>query len=191
MRVELASQPHHESLVELLCELHAYYNDGAAVAPEVVRSYLIEQLLAVDSPLRLVVACEERGHVIGFAAISLTYSLVEPSPEKRRQCWLKELYVRSSKRTLGVGKTLMSWVARYAVENGCSRIDWPVKASNTRGIAFYESLGATRVVERHNYRLDGVNLRALAGERDGALAPSPSIERTRPGKPSHAVRAEP
>ena len=56
----------------------------------------------------------------------------------------------------------MSWVARYAVENGCCRIDWPVKASNTRGIAFYESLGAARVLERLSYRLCEPELSRLA-----------------------------
>jgi hypothetical protein len=63
-----------------------------------VRTYLVNHLLAVDSPLRLVVASRDGEQVVGFAAISLTYSLVEPAPDKRRHCWLKELYVRSSER---------------------------------------------------------------------------------------------
>ena len=167
MRVELVSQPQYESLVDLLRELHTYYNAGSSVPHEVVRSYLVEHLLAADSPLRLVVAFQDDGQVIGFAAISLTYSLVEPTPEKRRHCWLKELYVLSSKRSLGVGRALMSWVARYAVENGCWRIDWPVKATNVRGIAFYESLGAERVADRLSYRLSEPRLSEFACERAG------------------------
>ena len=39
----------------------------------------------------------------------------------------------------------------------------PVQAANARGQAFYERLGATRVVERLSYRLAGPNLRRLAG----------------------------
>lgn len=162
MHVELASEAHHESLADLLCELHAYYNDGSILSKDLVRSYLVGTLLAPESPLKLVVAAHSDGQVDGFAAISLTYSLVEPSPEQRRQCWLKELYVRSGSRGSGVGRALMSWVARYAVDNGCCRMDWPVKESNTRGIAFYESLGAVRVVERLNYRLSGEGLNRLA-----------------------------
>jgi ribosomal protein S18 acetylase RimI-like enzyme len=163
LRVELVSPPQHESLVDLLCELHAYYNEGASVPREMVRSHLVENLLGADSPLRLVVASESEGQVVGLAAISLTYSLVEPSPEQRRHCQLKELYVRSAARSLGVGKALMSWVARYAADNGCRRIDWPVKATNARGIAFYEGLGATRVAERLSYRLSGPGFGELAG----------------------------
>jgi GNAT superfamily N-acetyltransferase len=163
--------------VDLLRELHTYYNEGSSVTREMVRSYLVEQLLAADSPLRLVVAFQDDGQVLGFAAISLTYSLVEPTPEKRRHCWLKELYVLSSKRSAGVGRALMAWVARYATENGCSRIDWPVKASNAKGIAFYESLGARQVADRLSYRLCEPRLGAFAAESGGPpadrMAPQP------------------
>lgn len=164
LRVELVREPQHDSLVDLLRELHTYYNEGSSVAREMVRSYLVEQLLGTDSPLRLVVAFRDDGRVLGFAAISLTYSLVEPAPEKRRHCWLKELYVLSSQRSAGVGRALMAWVARYATENGCSRIDWPVKADNAKGIAFYESLGARQVADRLSYRLSEPRLGAFAAE---------------------------
>jgi GNAT superfamily N-acetyltransferase len=153
MRIDLVSQPQYASLVELLCELHAYYNEGSSVPLEMVRSHLIENLLGPDSPLRLVVACDDLGEVLGFAAISLTYSLVEPSPEQRRQCQLKELFVRSSARNQGAGKAIMSWVAKYAADHGCCRIDWSVKATNAKGISFYKALGAQQVVDRLSFRL--------------------------------------
>ena len=162
MHVQLVSEPQYDSLVELLRELHTYYNEGSVVSREMVREYLVEHLLAADSPVRLVVACEDEASVVGFAAITLTYSLVEPTPDKRRHCWLKELYVSSSKRSRGAGRALMTWIARYAAENGCGRIDWPVKASNARGRAFYESLGAEQLVERLSYRLAGPSLDQLA-----------------------------
>ena len=170
MRLGPVSAQQHESLVDLLCELHAHYIQSPAVARGVVRAHLLENLLAVDSPLRLVVASRENGGVIGFAAIALLYSLVEPAADKRRQCLLKELFVRSSERGRGVGKALMEWVARYAVENGCCRIDWPVQASDDTGISFYEGLGAKRVAERLSYRLSGSSLLQLAGSEDGSLA---------------------
>lgn len=165
MRVGLVSQSQYESLVELLCELHTYYNEGSCVLPEMVRSHLISNLLGPDSPLRLVVAYEDVGRVFGFAAISLTYSLVEPTPEQRRHCQLKELYVRSSDRSRGVGKEIMSWVAQYAAENGCRRIDWPVKTTNARGIAFYKRLGAQQVIERLSFRLSEPSLSELARQK--------------------------
>ncbi len=168
MHVALLEPHQHESMVDLLGGLHAYYNEGAAVSREVVREHLLHNLLAADSPLRLVVAAREDGQALGLAAISLTYSLVEPAPEKCRQCTLKELYVRSSERSQGVGKALMAWVARHAIEHGCSRIDWPVNAANLRGIAFYESLGAERVAERLSYRLTMASIKTLESAAVGA-----------------------
>jgi len=165
MRVGLVLPPQHDSLVDLLCELHTYYNEASSVAPAMVRSYLVEDLLAPHSGLQLVVAHDELQHVAGFAAIALTYSLVEPHPDRRRHCWLKELYVRAAHRGTGVGEALMAWVAQYAVENNCCRIDWPVKASNTRGIAFYEGLGGKLLEDRLSYRLEGPALTGLATRR--------------------------
>jgi GNAT superfamily N-acetyltransferase len=162
MRVDLVSEAEHESLIDLLCELHAFYNEGTVVPREAVKEHLLENLLAAGSPHRLVVASTDEGRVVGLAAITLVYSLVDFSAEKRKHCQLKELYVRSSERSKGAGRALMSWVARYAFEKGCRRIDWPVKASNARGLSFYESLGAQRVVDRLNYRLTESGMAQLA-----------------------------
>ena len=163
MLVGLVTPPQHDSLVELLCELHAYYNDGAAIAPALVREHLLDNLLGPGSPHQLVVASGDDGRVLGLAAITLVFSLVEAAPDKCRHCQLKELYVRSGSRGQGVGEALMKWVAAHARQNGCRRMDWPVKASNARGIAFYESLGAERVEERLSYRLGPPALARLAG----------------------------
>jgi ribosomal protein S18 acetylase RimI-like enzyme len=176
MHIQLVSQTQHESLIDLLCELHAYYNHGAAPERESVREHLLENLMAPHSPHRLVVASNEDGVVLGLAAITLVYSLVEFAPDQRQHCHLKELYVSSSHRSHGVGRALMTWAARHALEHGCHRIDWPVRASNAKGIAFYESLGAERLVERLSYRLDEPRLSKLAGE--GAATYKASITST-------------
>lgn len=164
MRVEPVTEAQHESLIDLLCELHTYYNEGSVVSRELVREHLLENLLGAESPHRLVVASEDDGRVIGLAVITLVYSVVDFAADKRKHCQLKELYVGSSERSRGAGKALMLWVARHAYESGCRRIDWPVKASNARGIAFYESLGAAQVLERLSYRLTEPCLSQLAQE---------------------------
>ncbi|MDR7150904.1 GNAT superfamily N-acetyltransferase [Hydrogenophaga palleronii] len=149
-------------MIDLLADIHAYYTEGAAISREVIREHLVENLLSPSSPHQLVVCSLDHGIVIGFAAITMVYSLVDFAPEKRKHCQLKELYVRSSMRSKGAGRSLMSWVARHAAENGCHRIDWPVKASNAKGIAFYKGVGAEQVVERLSFRLSEQKLRELA-----------------------------
>lgn len=172
MNVEPASTaspaPLIDSLIELLQELHAYYNDGNTTPRDCVREHLLDNLLGPHSPHQLIVAHAGDHRVIGLAAISLVYSLVDPAVETRRQCLLKELYVRASSRSQGAGRALMVWVAAHAHAQGCGRIDWPVRASNARGIAFYESLGAQRVVERLSYRLGGPALAQLAASHSVA-----------------------
>ena len=163
MRIERISPEHYSTLVDLLCKLHSYYNPGSLMPQEAMRTHLVQHILAADSPLCLVVAVEG-GRVVGFVAALLLYSLVEAAPASRRQCQLKELYVRSSARGQRVGRKLMTWVAQYAIENGCCRIDWPVNVSNRRGIAFYEGLGAQQVADRLSYRLSGLSLKACAKE---------------------------
>lgn len=167
MHISLLAPEQYESTVDLLCELHAYYNEASTVSREVVRDHLLNNLLAGDSPLRLVVASRKDKAIAGFAAISLVYSLVDPAPERRRQCALKELFVSPSERSKGTGQAIMAWVARYALDNGCCRIDWPVKASNHRGISFYESIGAEQVMDRLSYRLSGPSMARLAHENRG------------------------
>ncbi|MFN4119735.1 GNAT family N-acetyltransferase [Acidovorax sp.] len=89
------------------------------------------------------------------------YSLVEPEPAHQRQCVLKELFVSPRHRSQGIGLALMQWVARYALDNGCGRIDWSVKSSNARGIAFYKSLGARLVGDRLSFRMVRDDIGAL------------------------------
>jgi ribosomal protein S18 acetylase RimI-like enzyme len=161
MRIDRVTAAQHESLIDLLCELYRYYNDGAEVARADVRDHLLCNLLAPHSPLRLAVAQDASGTVVGFTAVALVYSLVDPTPARRRQCMMKELFVRADSRGRGVGRALMAWVARDAAEQGCGRIDWHVKASNEAGIRFYAGLGAQRVEDRLSYRLA---LRPAAGQ---------------------------
>ena len=162
MRVGRVTPAQHESLIDLLCELHGYYNAGAVVSRDLVREHLVDNLLGAASPHRLIVASTDDNGVVGLAAITLVYSLIDPAISTRKHCQLKELYVRSSARSQGAGHALMAWVARHALDQGCCRIDWPVKASNTSGMAFYERLGAEQVVDRLSYRLAETRLRRLA-----------------------------
>lgn len=151
----------HESLVTLLIELHAFYNRPPPATPQEIQAHLLENLLQQPG-LCLPVAIDENDQVLGFAALVLMHSLVDASPADRRQCLLKELYVRSTYRGAGVGKRLMQWSADYAVRSGCGRMDWNVRASNLSGISFYNSLGGQRVEERLSYRLSRQPLERLA-----------------------------
>ena len=162
MHIDFVDASQHETLAALMHEMCTFYSEEAPVALADVRSNLHDNLLAPASPVRLVVATDAAGEAIGFAAIALFHSLVDPAPQRRGQMLLKELYVRQADQGRGVGRALMAWVARHALERGCARLDWNVSASNRQGLAFYRSLGALHVPGRLNFRLGGEYLARLA-----------------------------
>jgi GNAT superfamily N-acetyltransferase len=162
MQIAFVVPDQHEALVDLMHEMCVFYSEDAPIAREDVRSNLADNLLAPGSPLRLVVASDGQGELVGLAAIALFHSLVDPAPRRRGQLLLKELYVRQAHQGQGIGLALMAWVARHALERGCARIDWNVSASNRRALAFYRSLGSVHVAGRFSFRLGGEFLARLA-----------------------------
>ena len=166
MQVALVEASQHESLVDLLHEMSVFDNEDVSVSRDDVRTNLLDNLLGPASPVRLVVATDASGIVAGLAAVALFHSLVDPAPGRCAQLLMKELYVREAYRGHGVGKALMGWVARHALAQGCSRVDWNVSASNRPGLAFYRSLNAQHVAGRLSYRISGEYLARLAGEDD-------------------------
>ena len=163
MQIAFVDESQHETLIDLMHEMCVFYSDEAPVSRDDVRSNLLDNLLGPHSALRLVVATDADGTAAGLAALALFHSLVDPAPARRGQLLLKELYVRKARQRQGVGKALMAWVARHAIEHGCSRVDWNVSASNRPGLAFYRSLGAMHVAGRLSFRLAGEYLSRLAG----------------------------
>ena len=167
MHIAFVVPDQHEALVDLMHEMCVFYSEEAPASRDDVRSNLRENLLAPGSPVRIVVAADELGDVVGLAAIALFHSLVDPAPRRRGQLLLKELYVRRARQGEGIGRDLMSWVARHALEHGCARMDWNVSASNREGLAFYRSLGALHVAGRLSFRLAGEFMARLAtGDAD-------------------------
>jgi ribosomal protein S18 acetylase RimI-like enzyme len=159
MQIRLFSTEDTESIVDLLHDMSVHYNGSNASSREAVRSNLVKNILGPKSGVRLVVALDGL-RVAGLAAISLLY----PAPKERAQLFMKELYVHSSDRGRGVGERMMSWLARYAVDNQCVRFDWTVDESNTGALRFYNELGATHVKDKLYFRFAGAALDALAAE---------------------------
>jgi GNAT superfamily N-acetyltransferase len=59
-----------------------------------------------------------------------------------RGLFLEDLFVRQPFRNRGIGKALLSEVARSAVDEGCYGIHWEVLDWNEKAIELYKALGA-------------------------------------------------
>ena len=80
----------------------------------------------------------------------------------RRGLYLEDLFVLPAYRGRGVGRRLLSHLARIAIERRCGRMEWWVLDWNETAIRFYRSIGARPMDDWTVYRLDGDALARLA-----------------------------
>ncbi len=77
--------------------------------------------------------------------------------------YLEDLFVREEYRKQGLGREMLRYLARTAVENQCERLDWLCLDWNSPAIEFYESFGAYMLDDRRMFRMSGDKLSAFAG----------------------------
>ena len=98
-------------------------------------------------PFSYVLFAELSKHEVGFALYGFRYSSFAGQPS----IWLDDLYVDDKMRSQGAGAVLMAQLAQVAKENDCTHLAWNADARNTRGLRFYDRLGA-KVTEQHGNR---------------------------------------
>jgi len=121
---------------------------------------LLEAGLFGPRPYAEAVIAEDDGEPIGFALFFHSFSTFLARPG----LYLEDLFVLPVHRGQGVGRALLSHLARLAVERGCGRMEWAVLNWNKDAIRFYERLGARPNSEWTVYRLDGEALNAVGRE---------------------------
>ena len=118
-----------------------------------------------ETPAAEVVIAEVDGTPAGFALFFHNFSTFLG----RRGLYLEDLFVRPAYRGRGIGRVLMAFLAKLAVERGCGRFEWWVLDWNTPAIDFYRSLGARGMDEWTVQRVTGPALHALAEQFDRAI----------------------
>ena len=101
---------------------------------------------------------EWNGEVAGLAVWFVNFSTFSG----RSGIYLEDLFVRPALRGKGIGKALLSHLAKECVSNGWSRLQWSVLDWNTPSIEFYKSLGAVMLDEWTLCKVAGRALTALA-----------------------------
>ncbi len=143
------------NILELIRALAEYEN----LLHEVVatEAMLHEALFGERSHVNALIA-EVDGHNAGFALYFFSYSTFTG----KSGIYLEDLFVRPEYRGAGCGKKLLRRLAKIALDEDCTRLEWSVLDWNQPSRDFYLRLGAREMEEWITNRLDGDALRELA-----------------------------
>ena len=103
---------------------------------------------------------EYEGKPIAYAIIFHSYSTYLGKPS----IYLEDLFVKPAYRGKGFGKSMLSFIAKLAIERDCGRFDWSCLDWNEPSIKFYKSLGAAALDNRTIYRLQEESLEDMANK---------------------------
>ena len=155
----LSTRPATEADVPVIFALIRELAEYEKLTHEVVATAasLRETLFGPHPCAEALMGCVD-GQAVGFALFFRNYSTFLARPGLH----LEDLYVQPTHRGCGLGKALITAVARIAHERGCGRYEWTVLDWNTPAIRFYESLGAEMKGDWRIMRVTGEALEAMA-----------------------------
>lgn len=150
-----AEPPDVRVIVELIHELAEYERLQDKVVA--THAHLEEAIFGAESFVEVILA-ELEGMVAGFALFFPNFSTFLGRPGLH----LEDLFVREQFRGQGIGQSLLTAVARVAVERSCGRLEWAVLDWNENAMRFYRRLNAQPLNEWVTCRLEGSHLEELA-----------------------------
>lgn len=128
--------------------------DEVVATEEILRESIFEQKAAE------VIIGEYEGRPVAFALFFHNFSTFLGRPG----LYLEDLYVKPEMRGKGIGKIMLSYLAKTAVDRRCGRFEWWCLDWNQPSIEFYKRIGAVPMDEWTVYRVDGKALTDLAEE---------------------------
>jgi len=154
VRVRAASEADVPLILSFIKELAEYERLSHEV---VATEEALQKWLFGERPVAEVAIGDDEDGPAGFALFFHNFSTFLGRPG----IYLEDLYVRPEFRGRGVGRVLLTHLAKLAKERGCGRLEWSVLNWNGPAIGFYESLGASQVDGWTVYRVTGEALEEL------------------------------
>lgn len=121
---------------------------------------MIAAALFCEQPRLFCDIAEWDGAAAGFAVWFLNFSTFRGRPG----IYLEDVFVRPAFRGRGIGKALLTRLARRCIDEGWTRFEWAVLDWNAPSIAFYKSIGAQVMDEWKICRLSGSALNRFAAQ---------------------------
>lgn len=125
-----------------------------------------DKIIATDDGIRKLLADKRGeavfgiydGEMVGFAYFCQTSSAFTG----QTGLYLDGFLIDAAMRFKGLGKIMMSFMSKLALERGCQRLEWGCLDWNEPTIKFYKELGANSMDSMTIYRLAPDQLRANA-----------------------------
>lgn len=117
---------------------------------------LIESLF--ERKIAEVIIGEYENKPVAFAVFFYNFSTFVGRPG----IYLEDIYVKPKMRGKGIGKIILSFLAKLAIERNCGRLEWSCLDWNEPSIQFYKQMGAVQMDEWTVYRLHDKALNKLA-----------------------------
>lgn len=133
--IRVATADDAKTIFDFIVALALYEREPNAV--ETTAEILAMQLASKSPPFECLIA-ELQDEPVGFALFFANYSTWKGCTG----IYLEDLFVPEEHRGKGVGKTLLSELARLTINRGGARLEWSVLDWNQDSIDFYEKLGA-------------------------------------------------
>lgn len=154
INIRIAVEKDVPTILGFIKELAEYekMSDDVVATEELLKKNIFEKKLAE------VIIAEYDGKPVGFALFFHNFSTFLG----KSGIYLEDLYVQTSMRNKGIGKILLSHLAKIAVERDCGRLEWSCLNWNEPSIAFYKEQGAKAMDEWSVYRVTGKELLDLS-----------------------------
>jgi GNAT superfamily N-acetyltransferase len=150
-----AEEEDTELILELIRALAEFEKLAHEVAADVE---ILRRSLFGSRRVAEVLIAEYGGATAGFALFFHNFSTFLGKPG----IYLEDLFIKPEFRGKGIGREVLAFLARLAVERGCGRLEWAVLDWNTPAIDFYKRLGARPMEDWTVFRFAGESLAALA-----------------------------
>lgn len=141
-------------ILEFIKELAEYEKmlHEVVASEEALRESLFEQRFAE------VIIGEYQEQPIAFALFFHNFSTFLG----KSGIYLEDLYVKPEMRGKGLGKIILSYLAKLAIDRKCGRLEWWCLDWNEPSIKFYKQLGAVPMDDWTVYRVSDEVLSKLA-----------------------------
>lgn len=154
LKLRFATSNDVSLILGFIKELADYENmtQDVVATEEVLRDSLFERRIAE------VIIGEYKNEPIGFALFFHNFSTFLGRPG----IYLEDLYVKPEMRGKGIGKTILSFLAKLAIDRNCGRLEWACLDWNEPSIKFYKQMGAVPLDDWTVYRVNDGALGELA-----------------------------